>query len=162
MVASLSKPHPSLQPLIEAGKISMLGSNEKVLAITIEENVVEKFYNHLLTYPLVEGIQDSIDWKKVSNSKSVDIALLSDNEVESFIRSCTISSYKKVAYVHGHKGCYILSLETLIENFDEIVRGVGHQVYFVGITEDHLLTFHFDDFLEYEADEGLILSGRLI
>jgi hypothetical protein len=146
--------HPRLRKFVISGEIDL-----------DDKKNCKSFLDHISNhYPLTPITNDSIDWTRVKNSTSVNMDGLSESSIDHFIQSTTLSRHSLTGAIYSREQyCYVMSLNFFITEFDLLVSIMPHIGFFVGISKKGKnYQYHYDDFLEWELDEGMFLSGKKI
>ena len=164
---------------------AMIQSGDATLLPT---QVCRDFNAHLVQrYPWVPVTQDSIAWARVEGSKRLNLvqeetvtqsrlgglrvvtkrvhAHVGEAELTRFVRSTRFGRHEYAAVVYGanEPGLWC-SMEFAIRNLYTLFSSGNGARYLFGIdvTSEGTLVTHFDDFVEYDADDDLFLSGQAI
>jgi hypothetical protein len=111
--------------------------------------------------PWIMPVQDSIDWTQLHGTLSVDISKLDENKLKEFLLNTTVSNYEFVTALTGpRRPAFVFTWQSFYLNFDRATSVYGHLVYMVATRKTgQTFSLEFRDFLEFELDEGMLLSG---
>lgn len=119
----------------------------------------------IVNFPWVPYTFDSIKWSAVENSITRDISILGVNEVASFVAQTTLGQYKHVAFIYNdEESPLITTIEYAIEHLDVLCKTVTGACYLCGVTIDlsGIPVYTFADFVEWDFDENISLSGIMV
>jgi hypothetical protein len=147
------KPSPEVQKLIETGAVSLTPID-----------VSKSFDAHLIQhYPWMPVTQDSLDWKRIEGALQIYIEVLTSDDLIEFAQKTRLGRHEAVAVcISARKPCFRCSLETVMQNLEILTNPTSCSFIFGADVVNDGVSYAFDDFVEVDYDERLVMSGIVI
>jgi hypothetical protein len=147
------KPSPEIQKLIETGIVSLTPID---VSVSFDAYITQH-------YPWMPVTQDTLDWERIEGALQIYIEVLSSSELIEFVHKTRLGRHEMVAIcISARKPCFRCSLETAMRNLDTFTISTMCSYFFgVDVGSDGV-SYAFDDFVEVDYDERMVMSGIAI